>query len=359
VRKRTIRSGFATRQDAEKELRIVLRQQDAGTYASVGRALTFGELADDWLEHVEDRVHALTLKQRSFEGYRSHIRTHIEPHLIASIPITSLARNHVRNFYRDLRDGGMSPATLHRVHATVRAALNWAVLEDVIPSNPAKGVHRAPRSTSKAAAMPWTEDETANFLAHPAVAVDDLRAAWWVLANTGMRRSELLALKWSDLDTEERRLRIGGAVVRSTDRGLMVNGTKNWESRTVTIPDTVIAELERHRLGQERHKQWVARDSWEDHDLIFPSATGGLRDPDAVTRRFGRLVRAAGARRIRLHDLRHGHASHLIRRGATPVLVQKRLGHKNIEVTLGVYSHLWSHDEISAVDELAAVIAGG
>jgi integrase len=358
-RKRTIRSGFTSRKEAESELRRILRQQDIGSYASAGRTLSFGELAEDWLLHLEDRVADQTLRVRTFESYRSHISAHVAHHPIASVPVTQLDRNHIRNLYRELRDGGMSPTTVHRVHATIRGCLNWAVNEDVIPTNPAQGAHRAPRG-SQSTPDPWTEDELSSFLSHPAVADDELRALWHVAAMTGMRRSEVLGLRWSDVDPERRTLRVAGTVIRSKDRGLLWSaGSKNWEARTVTIPDSVVAELEQHRRLQQRHRQWVARDRWQDHDLVFPAEDGTLRDPDSVTRRFARLVKRSGARPVRLHDLRHAHASHLIARGATPVLIQRRLGHKDVTITLGIYGHVFNNDEIAAVDELAVAIAGG
>jgi integrase len=358
-RRKRSSSGYATKADAERELRALMRTQDTGTYAKASSDLTVAEFLGDWLDHCQDRVHGLDMKQRTFEGYRSHVRTHIEPAAVGTVTLTRLTRKHVRAFYRDLRENGMTPATLHRVHSTLRGALAWAVEEEILTENPAKGAHKAPRKTNSATPDPWTEEETRAFLNHPEIVEDTLRVVWHVAAMTGMRRSEVLALTWSDLDAEKRSIRIRAAVVRSEDRGLMTNPPKTWESRTLTLPETVVDDLERHGTEQERIRNWVARSDWVENDLIFPNDNGGLRDPDAVTRRFVRLVKRAEMRRIRLHDLRHGHASHLIRRGATPVLVQQRLGHRNIEVTLGVYGHLWSHDEMAAVDDLAFAITGG
>jgi integrase len=114
----------------------------------------------------------------------------------------------------------------------------------------------------------------------------------------------------------------------------------------------------RSRTAQQAHIQWEARNHWTEEGWIFPDEQGGLYDPDRVSRDWARTLKRVDLRPIRLHDLRHCHASHLIRGGATPILVQKRLGHKTIEITLGVYGHLFDRDEQTSIDALADRLYG-
>jgi integrase len=314
--------------------------------------VTLGEfLVDDWLVEIADRVHQEVLKVRTFEGYRQHVRTYVLTDPIAGMALSRVTRRTVKDFYGRLDAAGKTPRNVYRIHSTVRAALSWAVEERLLIENPAKGARKAPKSRAKTP-RPWTEEETMTFLRSPAVADDDLRLFWHLLAMTGMRRGEGLALRWDDWNPASRLLTIDEEVVRSTDHGLILGAPKNGESRPVSIPVPVAAEIERHRVLEEVRMVLVGGTAEAD-GFMFPSETGGMRCPDAVSAKFARVRTESGMRKVRLHDLRHGHASHLIARKHPPTLIAKRLGHKDVRVTLGVYGHMFDGADEAAADALA------
>jgi integrase len=247
----------------------------------------------------------------------------------------------------------LQPGTVHRVHATVRRSLADAVERNVLTANPATGAHKEQTSTSRM--KPWDQSEVAAFLSHDDVVTDRNRVAFHLAAMSGMRRGELLALRWSDLDMDSGRLSIHRGVVRSGTQGLVLGETKNEAGkRTIVLDSQTFAMLRRHPNQQRQEQMWVAREPRvEDDGYLFPNGRGGLRDPDSFSAAFRRLVKKAGLRPTRFHDLRHAHASHLIAIGKSPLFIQHRLGHSKIEVTLGTYGHLFTAMEADDVEDAA------
>ncbi len=186
------------------------------------------------------------------------------------------------------------------------------------------------RSTGKTT---WSGTELGRFL--ESVRDDRLAACWRFLAVTGCRRGEALGLRWRDLDLDAGRAIIVQTVVGSraisetkTDRG----------RRTIALDDTTIAALREHRRAQNAERL-LMRTAYEDHDLVFCREDGTPIWPRSLTRAFARIVNTANLPQIRLHDLRHTHATLALQAGVHPKVVQERLGHATISITLDVYSH--------------------
>lgn len=156
VRRRIVKSTFARRQDAEQALRRELTKQDGGAFSAEGEKMSFLEWSYLWLEHTEDRVDDREIKQRTYEGYRKHITQHLDGSTLGMMELRGLHRNHFRDFYRDIKkEHGLTPNTVHRIHSTLRASLSWAVVEGLIPSNPATGTHKQPRKVEGTTPDPW------------------------------------------------------------------------------------------------------------------------------------------------------------------------------------------------------------
>ncbi len=307
-----------------------------------------------WLEREERRVRNGTLKPRTHEGYAAHLRVYVEGSHLGATRLDRLTRDSLESFYDDLGDRGLSASTVHRVHATIRRSLSDAVERNILVTNPATGAHKAPTSM-KVKTRPWDQGEVGRFLSSPIVKADRHHEALHLAAMSGMRRGELLALRWSDLNVETGRLSIHRAVVRSRESGLVVGSPKTEAGkRTIILDSQTVQVLMRLRKRQEVEHRWIQRDGVLDGDgLMFPNDRGGLLDPDAFSTHFVRLVKKAGLRKTRLHDLRHAHASHLIAIGKSALFVQHRLGHSDITVTLGTYGHLFSAMEADDVQEAA------
>jgi integrase len=360
-RKRISRT-FDSKDEATESLRDHLDRLGRGGFTQGNGSMTLLEWMHSWVEREERRVKAGTLKIRSWESYVNHVRRYVEGSALGATRLDRLTRDGLEAFYDGLSDRGLKSSTVHRVHATIRRSLADAVERNVLATNPATGAHKAP--TSKATIRPWDQAEVGAFLSNEIVTASPHRTALHLAAMSGVRRGELLALRWSDLDMETGRLSIQRAVVRSNTQGLVVGPPKTEAGRrTIVLDSQTVQVLRMHRQRQRIERQWISRDGRLDDDgLMFPNEHGGLLDPDSFSAAFRRLVKRAGLRSVRLHDLRHSHASHLIAIGKSPIFIQHRLGHSKIEVTLGIYGHLFSAMEADDVEDAAEMIykaAGG
>ena len=213
-------------------------------------------------------------------------------------------------------------------------AFNDAVDDQLLPRNPAERAHRA--GPNHFQITTWTAEQLRTFLT--AVQDDRLYALWRLAAATGMRRAELLGLRWRDVDLERTRL----SVVQTR---LKAGGTTYFDApktprsrRSIALDDVTVEILRRHRVRQHAERLAVGP-AYADHDLIFCTHDGAPLDPDGTRARFYRLSDLAGLPRIRLHDLRHTHATLGLLADVHPKVMQERLGHSSVAFTLDIYSH--------------------
>ncbi len=218
-------------------------------------------------------------------------------------------------------------------------------------SNPADRAHRLSKRRNEM--KTWNASELATFLS--SVQGDRLYGLWRLAATTGVRRGELLGLRWADVDLERATVRIVRAYVRGAG-GLHYGEPKTASGRRMIALDPVTVGVVRsHRARQaEERLAWGA--GYQDGDLLFARENGTPLDPDSVTGFFERIVRELRLPRIRLHDLRHTHATLALSAGIHPKVVQERLGHSSIAMTLDLYSHSIPAMQADAADRIAALI---
>ncbi|HYN28813.1 MAG TPA: site-specific integrase [Dermatophilaceae bacterium] len=248
------------------------------------------------------------------------------------------------------------------MHAVLRKAFNDAVRsEQLLATNPAERA-KHPRRRPAQTSVLWSPDQLRSFLDH--AGQHRLGAFYALAAHTGARRGELLAVRWKDVDLVERRLWIRGSV--SIIAGQRVEGTpKSGRQRSVSLDATTVETLRRHVESQE-HDRAVAMGSWVPSDLLFRAALGSPVSPDTVTALFAKLLRQYNdshdpSERLphaRLHDLRHLHATYLLRAGVPVHVVSERLGHADPAITLRVYAHVLEGQAQSAADVFAQVLDG-
>lgn len=292
-------------------------------------------LTERWLSAVEHSVRAST-----FVGYRSHVTRHIVPEL-GSVGLADLDASMINAFHASLLSDGLCPTTVRRVHATLHRALGDAVKWGLRPDNPA-GRSDPPRTRRHPELRTWSAAELRFFLTH--VRDDEWFALWFLLATTGMRRGEALGLRWPDVDLERGCLAVRRTVISISGR-IEWSEPKSARGRRVVALDPATAEVLR---------------SWGPGDgLVFCGGDGSPLDPTAVSKRFVRLVADSGLPRIRLHDLRHTHATLALQAGVNPKIVSERLGHATVAFTLDVYSHALQHLQQKAADKVAALVFGG
>jgi integrase len=199
----------------------------------------------------------------------------------------------------------------------------------------------------------WTADEVRTFLEH--TAEHRLHAAFVVLATTGMRRGECLGLRWSDLDLTAGRLSIVQTVI-AVNHQVRIGSPKTARGRrTVELDPGTLAELRQHRQRQLAERLIMGA-GFTDHGLVFCRPDGGPLHPERFSRTFEIEAARAGLPRIRLHDLRHTWATLALAAGEHPKIVQERLGHANVSITLDIYSHLTKGLHADAASRVAGII---
>jgi integrase len=319
-----------TRQEVAAKLAKALSDRENGLTFDAGK-MTVGEYLDRWLT---DCVRG-TVRPSTFERHEQILRVHIKPAL-GRIGLKNLTSAHVRGLITEKLETGLASATVRKLHSTLHKALSQAVSDGLVPRNAA--AVKAPQPTPEEM-HPLSEYE-ARTLLDTAHSYEDRFEALYVLAiTTGLRRGELLGLRWGDVDLERSVLRVGRALVREGARHtLNETKTKRGRRQANPTPRTVNA-LKNHRKKQLEEKMKLAS-LYKDHGLIFATGVGTPINPkNLVNRSFKPLLKKAGLPQIRFHDLRHTCATLLLGRGVHPKFVQELLGHASIAMTLDTYSH--------------------
>lgn len=333
-----------TRKEVYDKLTAISRDVREGVPVPVGSQTVAAYLAE-WLAQVASvRVRPSTLR-----SYDMNVRLHIVPR-VGRRQLGKLSARDVRQMLDDMRGAGAGPRVIQHVHATLRVALEHAVREELLPRNVAKLVQVA--APPREERTPLTVEEARTLLK---VARDDrLHALYVATLLLGMRRSESLALQWSDVDFDEGVLTIRRTVHRVTGEGLVNLPTKTRKStRTVPLPAVVVAALKRHR-----DRQAVERDAggWQGRELLFTTPRGTAIDPRNFTRMFGELCDRAGVRRVHLHDLRHTCVTLLLQLGVPPRVVMEIVGHSTLDMTMRVYGHVSLDAQRNALGQLGDLL---
>lgn len=341
----------STKREAEAARTRILHALDTGGYVEPSR-LTMGEYLESWLADYA----AHNVARCTYDRYESIIRHHLIP-AIGAIKLNQLTAASIERLYtselqggRADGKGGLSPQTVIKHHNVLRAALKRAVRLGLLVANPCDRVD-PPRA--KRVEMSVLDEYETERLLSAARAVDppSFYPAVLLAANVGLRRGEVLALRWADVDFEAGALQISRSLQRSRE-GLAFGEPKtNTSRRRLSLDVETVAELRSHRARQDVQRLSVV-DTWQDNDLVCPGPMGEAWNPSNLTRCFGRLAKRLKLD-VRLHDLRHSHASQLIRAGASAKVVQERLGHASAGFTLTVYGHLLPGMQDEAVSRLA------
>lgn len=353
-RRRKWHPGYRTRKEAEVARTEILRRLDTGRYIEPTKITLAEYLVNEWLPAYKARV-----RPGTYAAAELHVRRYIVPRLGDS-PMQKLVRTRIKAFYTELRESGaergggaLSPKTVHNVHLTLRKALGDAVEDSLLPRNPADRAHKLP--TDRPEMKTWDSKQLSEFLSH--VSDDRLAALWRLAATTGMRRGELLGLRWSDVDLDGAVLSISRALVKGEHGPVLGQPKTSKGRRTVALDAGTVAALRAHRKAQLAERLAFGGD-YDDADGVFVQPDGRPIDPDGVTQRFERHVRESGLPRIRLHDLRHSWATAALKAGVPTKVVSQRLGHASTGITEDLYMHVTPGMDADAATLVAGIVDG-
>lgn len=330
---------------ARDKARVAIANRD---YAIPGK-LTVGEFLLSWIDNHEKR-----LKPTTAHKYRQLIRLYLIPQL-GSVKITDLRPTHIENFYSyyttnyGVNGQVLAPSTVAQCGAILKKALKYAVeVEGLMSFNPATRVP-LPKGAGKSN-NPWSMDELNSFL--DVASEHRLYFFFRLSAFTGARRGELLALRWSDFDGKsimitKSRLEVAGVAFEQ----LSTKGGSNGQRRVILDSETI--ELFNSHRKRQLQERILIGEHWQDGDFVFTQENGLPLDPGTPSHLFGKMIKKAGLRNIRLHDLRHLHATELLRLGEPLHVVAQRLGHRDSMVTATIYAHVSNEQDETASERFA------
>ncbi|CAN5309139.1 site-specific integrase [soil metagenome] len=356
---------FESKTKARQWLTARLAELAGGPTADPG-SITVGQYLEEWLRSLG----MAQLEAATVSWYRTAVQRHIVPaiggiKLAKLTPVTieafladKAARGHLGGRGKQARRAGqpLAPTSVRRLQVTLHKALDAAMRKGLLPRNPCDLADRVKLPASDVTLNVWTPDELTAFV--QATSNDRLAALWRLDAMTGLRRSEVCGLGWPDLDLDGGRLSVRRAVV-IVDGMPHVKPPKTARSRrTVELDSQTVAALREHRKAQ-LEERLRAGTAWTPGEWLFTNEIGQPLRPDWVGRRFSTVVAAAGLRPISMRQLRHSHATALLAAGEHPKIVQERLGHSSISITLDTYSAVLPNMQRDAVERLARSMGGG
>jgi integrase/DNA-directed RNA polymerase subunit RPC12/RpoP len=353
-RRRQTKAGFASRKEARSAMNKVLAAVSERSYVAPTRLTVEQFLVGEWLPAIQSTVRLTT-----FRSYVQHVRWHIAPYL-GELPLQSLTGAQINALYailarRGRRSGeaGLSAQTIRHVHAVLHRALRDAVRWGLISRNPIESAD-PPRVSSAREMHTWNPEQLEAFLTF--TEADRLHALWQLLALTGMRRGEACGLRWSDCDLEQGRIAVCRALVPVARTVLVTEPKTARGRRSIALDERTVAVLRAHAGRQTAER--TAATKWSETGLVFTGKDGRALPPNSVSRCFVRAVKKARLPEIRLHDLRHTHATLALRAGIHPKVVSERLGHATVAITLDTYSHAIPALQEEAASRIAGLVFG-
>lgn len=359
-RKQGYETVHGTKRDAQRRLNELLAEIQAGKYIEPSK-ITLAAYLEQWLAHAKT-----TVAGKTWDEYSKIIHNHINPSIGNSL-LCLLKPLHIQKYYTDrLENGriiipvkprkegdpkpkekpkGLSAQSVRHHHTLLHKALHDAVRWHLIPSNPADAAD--PPRIMKTEMKVLNKEEVNTLMEH--AKLNKYYIAVFIAIATGMRRGEILALRWEDIDLEGRMISVSRSLQQTQGRVIMVKGTKTGKSRVIPISKKTVKELEKHKSKQAECKLLLGKE-YNDQGLVCCQPDGSMIVPDLVTDAFRAIVSKAKITAVRFHDLRHTHVALLIAQGEHAKVIAERLGHSSISITMDRYGHLFPDLNHSVTD---------
>ena len=349
-KKRKWHSFTGTKREAQKEAARLITQMEAGAYIEPTKQ-TVSEFLDEWLAFVKPSV-----APKTHERYAEVCRKNIAP-LFGDVVLAKLKTDRVdAGFTKALQEGrldgkgGLAPRTVHHMRRVLIKALNQAVTWDRLSKNPATAT--TPPKVERTKMLAYDAAQTAALL-------DEIRPTRMFIPAVlavmcGMRRGEILALRWRHVDLEGKSAAIRESA-EQTKQGIRYKEPKSGKARVVSLSSTVITELRAHRARQAEEQLRLGLRPNGD-SFVVAQYDGKPLQPRTLTHEWVRILGKTDLPRIRFHDLRHTHASQMLAAGVHPKIASERLGHSSIGITLDLYSHVMPGMQADAAEQVDAAL---
>jgi integrase len=341
-----------TYKEAEKELRRLLKSIDDNQHLESTK-ITVNQFLKQWLESIRSQV-----SPRTHERYTEIVDHFLIPPL-GNFLLIKLVPSTIQNAYnkletsgrRDNKEGGLSPRSRIHIHRIFKSALKHAVQLQLIIRNPADAI-KPPRA-KKVAITVLTIEQSAALL--QALRGTRLYRPVLLALTTGMRRGEILALRWKNIDFVKMTVRVVESL-EQTNRGLRFKAPKTEKTRAIILPDYAVQELRAWKTKQAE-ELLVQEVKQSDDSLVCGKRDGDPMTPKTLTHEFiAAINKLPHLPRVRFHDLRHSHATQLLMEGIHPKIAQERLGHSTITTTLDLYSHVTDTMQNDAASKLDSAL---
>ncbi|MBG9589523.1 site-specific integrase [Cytobacillus firmus] len=345
-RKQKRKRGFKTKKEAQKALTEAIHAMNNGSYVEPTKML-MSEYLEDWLENKQIHV-----KKSTYQKYYWLVNSHIKP-FIGYISLSKLTGLHIQQLYRSLAtEKKLSNENIRNVHKVLNNALKQAVKLELIPKNVASVVE--PPKATKNEIKVWDVHEVQQFL--KVTQSNRYHIVYLIALTTGMRQGEILGLRWQDVDFDREVLHVRQTLSHD---GIELNShTKTAAgTRTIALPEQVLHALKTHKIIQAKEKLKTG-ELYENFDLIVSTSVGTPLHPRNLLRNFYSQIEKANLNKIRFHDLRHTHATLLLKKGVHPKIVSERLGHADTRITMDTYSHLLPNMQRDTAKEFGKMLFG-
>jgi len=339
-----------TRTEVAKKINSALKELQEGTYVDT----SLDNTVKQWMTHWLWNYKKMNLKPTTFEQYECLLRKYLYTAL-GNVRLLDLTTDKLQQLYNEMKESGLSAKTIRTLNVVLHAGLKQAVWNGLINKNITEQVV-LPRDEYKEMRV-LTKEEQDKLIA--TVMSDRMGNAIIFSLFTGVRRGELLSLKWEDIDMEKRLVFVKRTVNRVKNYGegegktmLVISDAKTPKSRrTIPIVETLFNLLLQHKKIQDEEKA-LAGELYEDNDLVFATELGKIIDPTNFNRTFARMLKRAGVEHASPHSLRHTFATRCLEAGVHIKAVQQFLGHSSMSMTSDVYSHVLMDRKIEEMAKL-------
>lgn len=343
-RNRMYKTIKGTRREANSMMHKMINEMDEDMRIKK-LPITVGAWMDQWLS-----LYLVNVQETTFVGYKGKINNYIKPYL-GNILLQSLRANHIQGMINDMMKRGLSPKNARETFNNLNVAMRKAVVLKMIRENPCAGVElpRVKRYHAKVYDVK-TMKQVLN-----AAQNNDIYLIVFLALMTGMRRGELLALRWENIDLEKRIIQVRGNMVRGEEAPIIKEPKTESGIRDLVIGDDVVQVLKQARL-QYMKDRMEQGPNFQDLGFVIRQKNGVPFTPDALSRKWRRFIDENDLPRVRFHDLRHSNATALMQAGINPRVVQQRLGHADVSTTLSIYTHVLPEMDEEAAKTLDKII---